>query len=287
MGNAKFYYYPKPSATPYLTSVDLGEALAELFSDFDIDAQDGVSYTGRRFRTVGRVSEMIRIQRDRMITGEDKARDLMTLQNHLDRGYSAGFSADLDKSYGAYLMQPARSGDTVIHVSSNVFRSIVGNKIVTAGDYLMIETQNPAMVYQQVKIQSITATATTQGTITLANPILYDFDSGIIGIRYYRFWPTLKRPVQNVGSNMITNERGFLWSLDVTLTPDYVSYFGYYLPVGAELGELTNAFGDALTDGVDSVLGSSGMITTEETTNQTGIGTSLITEPTIEPKIAP
>lgn len=287
MGNAKFYYYPKPSATPYLTSIDLGEGLAELFSDYEIDAQDGVSYTGRRFRTVGRISELIRIQRDRMIAGEDKARDLMTLQNHLDRGYPTAFCADSAKSYGAYLTQPARAGDTVINVSSNIFRSIVGNQIVSAGDYLIIETQNPAMVYQQVKIQSITATASLPGTITLSSPILYDFDSGIIGIRYYRFWPTLKRPAQNVGSNMVTNERGFLWSLDLILTPDYILYFSNYLPVGAELGELTNAFGDAATNNQDSPLATSGLISPDETTSLSGVGTSLITEPAIEPKIAP
>ncbi len=94
--------------------------------------------------------------------------------------------------------------------------------------------------------------------------------------------PQTPYPKKNWSSMMIFNN-----AMCRTLTPDYVSYFGYYLPVGAELGELTDAFGDAVTDGTDSVLASSGLITTEETTNVSGIGTSLITEPTIEPKIAP
>ena len=51
MGTAKFYYYPKPSQTAYLQTIDLAEPLAELFSDYEIDAQDGVSYTGRRIVT--------------------------------------------------------------------------------------------------------------------------------------------------------------------------------------------------------------------------------------------
>tara|TARA_R100000655_G_scaffold4209_2_gene13676 strand:- start:6420 stop:7283 length:864 start_codon:yes stop_codon:yes gene_type:complete len=286
MGNAKFYFYPSPSQTPYLATIDLGEGLAELYSDYDIDAQDGVSYTGRRYRTVGRVSEMVRVQRDRMISGEDKYRDLMTLQSHLDRGGSTALCSDADKSYATFLTHPAKAGDTVIRVSSNILRNIVGNKIVAANDYLMIETQNPAMVYQLVKVQSITATATAHGTITLTNPILYDFDTGVIGVRYYRFWPNLKRPANNLSANMISNERGFLFSLDVMLTPDYFQYFSNFLPVGNELGELTNAFGDAATSGADSVLASSGFISAEEVTNTSDIGTSLITEPTIEPKIA-
>ena len=109
MGNAKFYYYPQPASIPYLTSVDLGEPLAELFSEFDIDAQDGVSYTGRRYRTVARIIEVIRIQRDRMIDGETKAKDLMTMQSHLDRGNGVAFASDSGKAYATYLTHPTRS----------------------------------------------------------------------------------------------------------------------------------------------------------------------------------
>jgi len=278
MGNAKFYFYPKPSQTPYLSTIDLGEPLAELFSDYEIDAQDGVSYTGRRYRTVSRISEIVRIQRDRMIDGEDKASDLITLQSHLDRGYSTMFAADSSKAYATYLKQPVFAGDTVLNVAANVFRNIVGNQIVVAGDYLMIESENPNMRYQLVKVQSITATATAAGTITLASPILYDFDKGTIGVRHYRFWPTLKRPVENLGQNMITNERGFLWSLDVLMSPDYVEMFNNYIGLGYELGDLSDAFGDALTNNIDSTLGGSGWC---DTTTARTFDINVITEPEI------
>jgi len=278
MGNAKFYFYPKPSQTPYLSTIDLGEPLAELFSDYEIDAQDGVSYTGRRYRTVSRISEIVRIQRDRMIDGEDKAADLITLQSHLDRGYSTMFAADSSKAYATYLKQPVFAGDTVLNVAANVFRNIVGNQIVVAGDYLMIESENPNMRYQLVKVQSITATATAAGTITLASPILYDFDKGTIGVRHYRFWPTLKRPVENLGQNMITNERGFLWSLDVLMSPDYVEMFNNYIGLGYELGDLSDAFGDALTNNIDSTLGGSGWC---DTTTAKTFDINVITEPEI------
>lgn len=278
MGNAKFYFYPKPSQTPYLSTIDLGEPLAELFSDYEIDAQDGVSYTGRRYRTVSRISEIVRIQRDRMIDGEDKAVDLITLQSHLDRGYSTLFAADSAKAYATYLRQPVYAGDTVLTVSKNVFRNIVGNQIVVAGDYLMIESENPNMRYQLVKVQSITATATAGGTITLASPVLYDFDSGSVGVRHYRFWPSLKRPVENLGQNMVTNERGFLWSLDVIMTPDYAEMFNNYNVITQELGDISDAFGDAATDNIDSPLGGSGWC---DISSSKPLDGNIITEPTI------
>jgi hypothetical protein len=280
MGTAKFYYYPKPSQTAYLQTIDLAEPLAELFSDYEIDAQDGVSYTGRRYRTVSRISEIVRIQRDRMIAGEEKARDLITLQSHLDRGYSTMFAADSDKAYATHLRQPARAGDTVIFVASNIFRSIVGNKIVAAGDYLMIESENPNMRYQMAEVESITATASAGGTITLTEPIQFDFASGTIGVRHYRFWPSLKRPVENLGSNMVTNERGFLWSLDVTMTPDYPEMFSYYIPVGEELGDLSDAFADGSSE---SPLGISGQIYVGDAAGMQSFGSdlSIMTEPTL------
>lgn len=260
--------------------IDLQEPLAELFSEFEIDAQDGVSYTGRRYRTISRVSEIVRIQRDRMIAGEDLARDLMTMQSHLAHGFSVMFSADADKAYAANLNLPVKAGDTVLNVGPNLFRSLVGNQIVAADDYLMIESENPAMVYQQVEIESITATATSGGNITLKTPIQFDFNSGKVGVRYYRFWPTLKRPVENINTNMITNERGFLWSLDVLLTPDYGQYSDYLIGVGNDLGDLTDGIATFdENDPPDSSLALSGFVLFD-----TGINTDgpPITEPEID-----
>lgn len=265
MGNAKFYYFARPSSLSYLQTIDLQEGLAELFSEFDIDAQDGVSYTGRRYRTISRVSEIIRIQRDRMAGGEDLASDLNCLQSHLAHGFPTMFSADSDKAYATYLRQPAQAGDTVLYVGPNVFRQFVGNKIVQAGDYLMIESENPAMVYQQVKVQSITATATANGTITLSSPIQFDFKTGSIGVRWYRFWPSLKRLVDNLNTNMISNERGFLWSLDVLMSPDYGVYHDFLIPVGATIGDLSEGF-ISTAEQPDSPLSESGFCPTDPKT---------------------
>jgi hypothetical protein len=283
MGNAKFYYFSRPAGISYLQTIDLQEGLAELFSEFEIDAQDGVSYTGRRFRTISRLSEIVRIQRDRMKGGEELSRDLNSLQSHLAHGYPTMFSADSEKAYATYLRQPAKAGDTVLYVGPNVYRSFVGNQIVQAGDYLMIESQNPAMFYQQVEVQSITATASSPGTITLANPIQFDFDSGSIGVRWYRFWPSLKRPADNVNTNMISNERGFLWSLDVLMTPDYGVYHDFLIPIGEELGDLSLGILDA-ADSSDSPLSDSGYCPPDPRQGE-GFG-NIETEPDISSSVS-
>ena len=267
MGTAKFYYFPRPSGLSFLRIIDLKESLAELFSDFEVDAQDGVSYTGRRYRTISRLSEVVRIQRDRMKGSEDLALELMTLQSHLAHGFPTMFAADSTKAYATYLRQPVKSGDTVLFVGPNVFRSFVGNQIVAANDYLMIESENPGMKYQMVEVQSITATATASGTITLRQPIQFDFDKGAIGVRHYRFWPTLKRPASQVNQNMVTNERGFLFSLDVTMIPDYGNYFDFLIPLGNEFGEITEGFFDP-DNPPDSPLADSGFCPTDARTGQ-------------------
>ena len=285
MGNAKFYYYPQPSSVGYRETIDLQESLAELFSDYEIDAQDGVSYTGRRFRTVGKVLEVVRIQRDRMKGSEALAAELMSLQSHLDRGFPCTFCSDSAKAWAAYLNASARAGDTVINVSSNQMRGVVGSQIIAAGDFVMIESQNPAMRYQMLKVQSLTATASASGTITFTTPILFDFDAGAAVVRYYRFWPALKRPVQNVGSNMISNERGFLFSLDVTLIPDYEEMFDLITPIEGDPAADSDAPDAFIDDSVSSPFGQSGQFNPADPTTNTSDGTNLITEPEIEPKI--
>ena len=85
MGTAKFWYYPQPSGNQ-LVEIDLGEPLGELYSDYQINSSDGVALDGTIYRSNGKSCEIVTIQRDRMLGGEDTAIALIGLQNHLDRG---------------------------------------------------------------------------------------------------------------------------------------------------------------------------------------------------------
>ena len=81
MGNAKFFYYPEPDARQ-LRTIDLGEKLGELFSEFQVDVRSSISRGGRRYLSQGLQREFVTIQRDRMILGEEAAIQLQTMQNH-------------------------------------------------------------------------------------------------------------------------------------------------------------------------------------------------------------
>jgi hypothetical protein len=70
MGNAKFFYYPEPHGSfAHPVILDLGEALGEMYSDMITEAVDAISLTGSMSRSVGRMQEIVTIQRDRMVLG--------------------------------------------------------------------------------------------------------------------------------------------------------------------------------------------------------------------------
>lgn len=243
--SAKFYYYPEPNGLNLVT-IDLGEDLGELFSEFFVDAVDGITQTGQRKRSVGRMSEIVRIQRDRLSLGADLAYQFAAMQNHLDRGFSVAFAADHTKAWAA----PCKSKPIATSRSLNcygspftAFADPAGTGFKPAvGDYLILETQPPGMLHEQLKVDNVTnLSATSGGQIGLENRIAFAYQD-IAFVRHYRFWPCLKRPASDAGKNIITNESGRLFSLDLTLVPDYRTLFAFhperYANPGVDLGSL-------------------------------------------------
>ena len=221
--SAKFWYYPEPNGSQ-LVEIDLGEDLGELFSDMQFETVDAVGFTGGIQRSVGRTGEVVTIQRDRLLLGEDLAYQFTALQNHLDRGYSCAFSADHTKAWAAPLKSPGNKAVTVYPCPFNAF---TGSVIPSADDYIVIETRPPAMLQEQQKIDSVSLlSAAGGGTVTIDKRLAFSY--GRAFARWYRFWPVLKRPQGQIGQSMITNENGRLFSLSITLTPDYDTYFSYH-----------------------------------------------------------
>ena len=96
--SAKFYFYPMPVAN-HLVTIDLGEDLAELYSDWEYTSDTSQSMNGKINNTTTLNREVITIVRDRFQGGEDLYIKLQALQSHLDRGYSIAFSADSANAY--------------------------------------------------------------------------------------------------------------------------------------------------------------------------------------------
>ena len=236
MGNASFWYFPTPQGSQ-MVQLNLGEQLAELYSDFEVDGQTGVTMSGKMRRVVGLSREVVTIQRDRLAGGERTAMKFAALQNHLDRGGSVSFSADADKAWAAPIKTAPNAGDTRIRTHANPFRSFVGSNIPAANDYVVIETAPPGMLHEVREINSVTGlSATTDGHFDLTGTApVSDKDSGcaftydnLAFARWYRFWPVLKRLQSEIGSSIITNESGILWSLSLRLVVDYYNLFSFH-----------------------------------------------------------
>tara|TARA_Y100000593_G_C4323788_1_gene345533 strand:+ start:19731 stop:20534 length:804 start_codon:yes stop_codon:yes gene_type:complete len=226
MGNSKFWYYPEPNGTR-LEIIDLGEQLGEFFTDFEMDAKDGIGYDGGIKRTVGAIREIITIQRDRLILAETVAQKFRALQSHLDRGYSCSFSADSDKCFSGFLRVEPASGDTTIYVSGNPFFASTNNNAIATGDYLNIVTPNPGSINECVKIETNNVTShVLGGNLIVEDGVSFSYET-ISFCHYYRYYPVLKRPAADIGKNIITNEHGQLWNLDLRLVVDYQTLFSW------------------------------------------------------------
>tara|TARA_Y100000589_G_scaffold65675_1_gene57231 strand:- start:16059 stop:16940 length:882 start_codon:yes stop_codon:yes gene_type:complete len=252
--SAKFYYYPEPNGS-HLVEIDLGEDLGELFSDFIVDAVDGISLTGQRQRSVGVMGEVITIQRDRLKLGEDLVYQMMALQNHLDRGFSCAFTADHTKAWAAPIHNYLNAGTKTITAFANPFVDFMdttSSDITPAsGDYIVIESRPPAMLQEMQKIDSSSnLSGLTGGSFTIEKRLNFDYNRRAFA-RQYRTWPVLKRPQSDIGRNIITNENGRLFSLSIRLTPDYETLFAFHpdsydgvTSIGSQLSTTPSATGE-------------------------------------------
>ena len=226
MGTAKFYFFPFPDGLR-LETIDIGEGLAEFFTDMEVVANDGIGFDGSIKRSVGSIREVLTIQRDRMKLSEDLAHRFRSLQNHLDRGHSVSFTADSDKNFCGFTKNAPTSGDTIIHVTGNPFYSMSTNNGIAANDYVTIETGNPGMITETRKVTANNVTSfSSGGSLTVSPAISFSYPVGSF-CHYYRFYPCLKRPLADIGKNIITNEHGQLWSLDIRLVVDYELLYSF------------------------------------------------------------
>ena len=227
--SAKFFFYPEPNnGTPHLVTIDLAEDLGEMYSDIIIDAVDGVSLAGGIQRSVGRTQEIVTIQRDRMLGGEDLAYQFEALQNHLDRGYSVAFTSDHTKMFCFPLLGNHQAVTQSLQLGQPSFAAISGSSSVpSVGDYMTIDTMSPAMIREKVKISSNSSMAGTGGTLGIDKPLNFAYNRRAF-LRSQRFYPILKRPQSDIGQSIITNEGGRLFSLSIRLIVDYETLFAFH-----------------------------------------------------------
>ena len=232
--SAKFYYYPQPTGNQLVT-IDLGEDLAEMYSDWEYVADSSTTMTGRMQATTMLNREIVTIVRGRMQGGESMAHKFAALQNHLDRGFSVAFSASWQHSYSFPISTSPIGGDTVLQLFANPFYNMVkpsgsSAPIPEVNQYAVIETGPPGAVHEIIKIAAVSAGFSAQipgGTVTAESPINFTYSKPAF-LRWYRHFPVLKRMEKDRGKAIVTNEHGITWSLELRLTPDYSSLFGFH-----------------------------------------------------------
>lgn len=162
------------------------------------------------------------------------------------------FTADHAKAWAASCIPSPTAGDFTINVGDAVFSSITGTSVggsslvPVAGDYVAIDTDSPPLVHEVGEVQSASLTMGTGGSITFQNRVCFDYTGRMAFARWYRFWPILKRPQEDIGTPMITNEGGRLFSLSVRLVVDYEAMFAFYNGEGetVPLAEASPSSGD-------------------------------------------
>jgi hypothetical protein len=184
--------------------------------------------------------------------GEDLAIQFEALQNHLDRGFSCAFVTDEAKAWAAALSSPPQAGLFTVNVKDAPFvdftgTTVGGNPIVPqAGDYVVVETDSPPYIREVKKIDSISVTMASGGNVTFTQRLNFDYSNRLVFMRWYRFWPLLKRPQEDIGTPIITNENGRLFSLNLRLVVDYQALFAFHNGAGftLNLGVLPPSSGD-------------------------------------------
>ena len=252
MGNPKFYFFPEPDGSQ-LVEIDLGEGLAEFFFDFEVQSSTGVAFDGAMYRSTTTHRQVLNIQRDRFTAGEDLAIKFAALQNHLDRGFSCAFAVDSDRAWCHPILTEPAGGDQSVLLGGDPFRGFSGLQAPLANDYCSILSQNPELLFEQNKVSnsfsSVGWSPAAGGTLPLTNKIAFSYSRPSF-ITHYRFFPLLKRIQSDVGTNIITNETGRLFSLSIRLVVDTASLFSFHPDVDQQAGQANSWIGAPVQGGV-------------------------------------
>ncbi|MFT5687023.1 MAG: hypothetical protein ACI8RZ_007980 [Myxococcota bacterium] len=214
-----FYLYPTPGpGTPVVLS--LGECVTTYAERSDMEAADAVTMTGVSQRTIGRTRKRITISLETMIGGADLGWKLLMLQSHLDRGGRVGFTADVNKSWAAFLTTTYAAGDTTLQPGVPPWSSMVGiGKVLAAADMIRLTSGYPEVTEEAVKVLTWNGASPINLDTASYPPPRFNPTEAVLASWAY-FWPVLLRPADRVGQNITAIDLGHVWSLSLELATD-------------------------------------------------------------------
>lgn len=255
MGNAYILYYPENGKT--LESIDLGRNLTDLQESPVSDRAAASSVYGSS--VVSQYSNLMRVRvtlsrfSGATAAGATLARQLFTLQSHMDRGGTVAVAGNISKAYATYTKSGLTRGTTRIPTTGNVWDFGTSGRDVASGDEVMVQSDNPECRRELRKITLNTPTA-----MTLTEGLVYDYTRWMM-VRHRDFYPVLRFP-SDERQLILTSERRLVYTLDMTLEedPPALAAGGAMLSSGALMGG--TASGGKVTLGPDKKIG--GVMTT-------------------------
>jgi hypothetical protein len=224
-----FYWYPSDAGT--LETTDLGEGMSDIQETPLVAAED--AYTGSYGLTRNFIASCYRVrlvlERFGAPGTSSVERALRTLESHLHRGGSVGFTRDQSKAWagsvgtGRYALR----GSTLLYTSGSLFTAWSPSGTLANGDEVVVESANP-IANREFK----TASSITAGQLTLAAGLTYDHTTQTFA-RWRDFYPTLKLPKDQLGRPIVTHDHRITFTFDATFEYDFSALASYLESAGS------------------------------------------------------
>ena len=207
MANPAFYWYPDASGS--LETVTLAKSLSDLHESTGRARVTSYAGDGSARTATWNGTRSVRIVLERGLSAAN-VRNLLAMENHMQRGGLVGFARDPAKLYCAYAGGRVLRGDTIFYGAGNLFATWNAGTLAS-GDEVVMESANPSWRSEANTISSVSGTQ-----ITLAAGIIYPAGVEVM-LRHRDFYPALRMADDQVGRPMLTTEHRIAWTLDVTL----------------------------------------------------------------------
>ena len=219
MPDAKIWYWPTDGGS--VESITIPGGLSDLqerviYRGAEAQPDDGVR---RRITTFASLEVRVVIERLSPFNTSHAPiiRQLIGLENHLQRGLPIMLSADSSKGYAAVVgAVPAQGATTLTTVNGNELSSITSGTLA-ADDEVMIESGLPDFT------RELNTYASASGfNVTVNDAIRVEVPRTPAILRYRWFYPLMSLPLVNQSRALMTGEHGITYTFDATLHMDVV-----------------------------------------------------------------
>ena len=214
MGTSKIYYFPTSPDVAGRQEIDFGEIISDLqISPYRV-VSDAVSIGGRFSRVARRSGMRVRIVHERF-TDQALARQLYSLQSHLEAGGSMSFAVDSSNAYAAFVFGTGVifSGSTPTYTMEPDLFSSYGGGAPANGDVMHVESFGANPRREEVTCNSFQAPLRQ---LQLAADLKYNHSTPFM-IRHRDFFPALFWPQDQPSTPILSSDRRISYTLDMTL----------------------------------------------------------------------